>query len=169
MVRGRACALVACGVVAVALLGAVSGAPASVASVRSPHCSEITPPPQPDVRYREFGYRQIVLRRSWLRVGARLGVGHGPGDPGGPCGPTVCTPLPPPPMPEPGRLYPGGFCTVQPRPPTPGPAIAVSQLRAFPPSVALSRGGSSRTILVAEGLCRFASERMLLRCMRSHA
>jgi hypothetical protein len=171
MVRGRACALVACGVAAAAaaFLGLVNGASASVtrphSPVRVPHCSEPPRVPQPDVSYLQRGYRQVVLNRSWLRVGTPVGIGRGPGDPGGGCGPLVCTPFAPPP--EYAHLPPVSICTWQGRPPTPGPAVAVSRLRAFPPAVALSRGGSSRVILVAQNLCRFASERLLLRCLRA--
>jgi hypothetical protein len=149
---------------------APAGSAGSDSLSRAPHCTEVRPAPQPDVKYGEGAYRRVLLKRSWLRVGARLGVGFGPGDPGGACGAFVCTPIPPPPHVQPGQPYPVGVCGWKSRPPSPGPQIAVNQLRAFRPEVALSEGGSSRAILIAEGLCRGASsEKALLRCLRANS
>jgi hypothetical protein len=162
MVRGGAFAAVIClfaawGSAAVADVGSS----AHVASpARAPHCTEAPRTPQPELSYDGRGYRQIRLERSWLRVGPPLGVGNGPGDPGGGCGPLVCGPSP---WGPPGVTV----CTWTPRPAVPGPEIWVSRLGAFNPELAVSRGGSSRVIFVAESLCRSLRERALLRCLRS--
>jgi hypothetical protein len=153
------------GLLVAAALGlvAVAGANASKSvttaeSLRSPHCS--VPAPREDyVSYAGQGYRRVELMRSWLRVRGSLGVGHGPSI-------TFCT------NPPPCWLTPSGSreCAPSPPPPTPipGPAFAVHRLRAFSPEIALSQGGSSRVILVADRLCRRASsERALLRCLRA--
>ena len=60
--------------------------------------------------------------------------------------------------------------TCEPGTPTPSATIRVWKIRGIAPRLALSRGGSSRVLLVAEGRClrySFGSERRLLRCLRS--
>jgi hypothetical protein len=148
------------GAVGVAALGSVAmtaaNASATTESYRSPQCSPRKPQTS-DVVYAERGYRRVDLKRSWLRVGRRLGTGHGPGDPGI-CSTPIC-------LPSLGPLE----CSYTPgKPETPGPEIAVYRLLAFRPTLALSRAGFSRSILVAENYCTEASsERALLRCLRS--
>jgi hypothetical protein len=144
-------------------LVAVTGADASASvatagSLRSPACTVLAPP-KDHVSFAGRGYRRVELMRSWLRVRGSLGVGHGPSIGG-------CT------NPPPCLLTPSGSIVCPPPPPPPpvipGPAFAVHRLRAFSPDVALSQGGSSRVILIAEHLCQRApTERALLRCLHA--
>jgi hypothetical protein len=161
MVRGRAIGALI-GAAAVAALGASALAPADASatdqSYRSPHCSPIRPQTA-DAVFRGGAYRLVVLERSWLRVGRRLGIGQGPPIDPGFCQTPLCVPSSTGP---PECTYVGG------RPQVPGPRFAVYKLLAFPRTLALSHSGSSRVILVAEYTCRqTSSERALLRCLRS--
>jgi hypothetical protein len=105
----------------------------------------------PEVVFKSRDYRTYTLLRGYIRPTRLVGLGR----------PWVCQ--------DTFTCSVGPPVVCQPSTATPPATIRLWAIRGISPRLALSRGGSSRELLVASGMCakHLQRERELLRCLRA--